>query len=257
MIAGRIFTFWSLVIVTFLVFYAISTARSGRPVKVRQLPALEAIPEAIGRSVEMGRPVLYNLGIADIVGDTAAQTVAGLVVLSHVSKLAAEYGTKVIVPIRMPTVLPLAEEAVRNAYALAGKADRYDPNWVQYMSQEQWAFVSGVMGITQRERPGANIMIGGFWSETLLLVENGNSVGAIQIGGTGNLPQVPFFVAACDYTLIGEEIYAAGAVASQDPVSLGSIDGQDLAKIYALALVVVGAVLATLGSPILSDLIKL
>lgn len=248
MIAGRVFSFVSLAVVSFLIFWCISKARKGRVVNMRPIPALEAIPEAIGRSVEMGKPVLFNVGIADIVDATAAQTMAGLVVMSHVARLCAKYDSKILVPIRQPNVLPLAEETVRTAYSSEGKLESYDPNWIQYLSSEQWAFVGAVMGITQRERPGANVMIGGFWSEALMLVESGNSIGSIQIGGTGNLPQVPFFVAACDYTLIGEEIYAAGAAASDNPISLGSIEGQDLAKILAIGLIIAGALMSTFGS---------
>jgi hypothetical protein len=255
-ISGRVFSFASLVIVTLLILRSIFNAQRGKPVSVRPISALDALPEAVGRSVEMGKPVLYNVGIADIVGTTAAQTMAGLVVLSHVADLCARYDSQILVPIRQPNVLPLAEETVRTSYSNHGKIENYNPDWIQYLSSEQWAFVGGVMGMIQRERPGANIMIGGFWSEALILVEGGNSIGAIQIGGTGNLPQVPFFVAACDYTLIGEEIYAAGAAASQNPVSLGSVEGQDLGKTLAVLLILAGSLLATFGSDFLINLTK-
>lgn len=256
MVKGRVFPFISLVIIAAFVFLSIRASRRGKTPKIRPIAGLEAIPEAIGRSVEMGKPVLFNPGIADIVGDTAAQTMAGIVALGYVADLCAQYDCKLIVPIRQPNVLPIAEETVKTAFARHGKVQNYDPNWIQYLSSEQWAFVGGVMGIIQREKPGANIMIGGFWSETLILVESGNSAGAIQIGGTGNLPQIPFFVAACDYTLIGEEIYAAAASASKDPTSLGSIVGQDLSKAYALLLILLGSILLTAGSDYLVNLTK-
>ncbi len=254
--SGRIFSFCVLLLVGAFILVCISRARKGKPVPVRPISGLEAIPEAIGRAVEMGKPVLYNPGIADIVGTTAAQTMAGLVALAYAADLCAKYDCALLVPIRQPTVLPLAEETVKTAFANNGKIENYNPNWIQYLSSEQWAFVGGCMGIIERERPAAHIMIGGFWSESLILVEGGNTVGAIQIGGTANLPQVPFFVAACDYTLIGEEIYAAAAVASQDPVALGSIEGQDLSKILAVFLIVLGSLFSTFGSDFLKNLIK-
>ena len=37
----------------------------------------------------------------------------------------------------------------------------------------------------------------------------GNAAGAIQIAGTDAVTQLPFFITTCDYTLIGEELYAA------------------------------------------------
>ncbi len=41
---------------------------------------------------------------------------------------------------------------------------------------------------------------------------------------------MPFFVAASDYCLIGEELFAAAAYLSKDQVQLGSILGQDVSK---------------------------
>ena len=80
------------------------------------------------------------------------------------------------------------------------------------------------------------------------LAENGNAIGAIQVAGTAEASQLPFFVAACDYTLIGEEFYAASAYLSGERDQLGSIKGQDLGKLFAAAAIVVGAILATLAS---------
>jgi hypothetical protein len=98
-----------------------------------------------------------------------------------------------------------------------------------------------------REKPAANFLIGHFFAEALILAETGQTTGAIQIAGTADPSQLPFFVAACDYTLIGEELYAAGAYLSREPILLGSIRGTDLAKALLLLLGLVGIVSATLG----------
>ena len=68
-----------------------------------------------------------------------------------------------------------------------------------------------------RDRPAAHIFMGSFYAESLLLAETGFSTGAIQVAGTANVHQLPFFVVACDYTLIGEELYAASAYLSGEP----------------------------------------
>jgi len=57
----------------------------------------------------------------------------------------------------------------------------------------------------------------------------------------------PFFVVACDYTLIGEELYAAGAYLSKEPRLLGSLKGSDLMKALLILIIVVGCVLETAG----------
>lgn len=86
-----------------------------------------------------------------------------------------------------------------------------------------------------------------FFAESLILSETGNAVGAIQIAGTAQPAQLPFFVAACDYTLIGEEFFAASAYLSGDPDQLGSLKGQDVGKILVTVLVLIGAALSTIA----------
>jgi hypothetical protein len=49
--------------------------------------------------------------------------------------------------------------------------------------------------------------------------------------------QIPFFLAACDYTIIGDEYYAASAYLSREPTLLGSLVGQDYGKILMIGLV--------------------
>ncbi len=53
---------------------------------------------------------------------------------------------------------------------------------------------------------------GYFYAESLLMAETSYNVGAINIAGTTAVTQLPFFIVSCDYTLIGEELYAASAL---------------------------------------------
>jgi hypothetical protein len=127
---------------------------------------------------------------------------------------------------------------------------------VNYITYDQFAYVAAVSGRMVREKPAANFLIGHFFAEALILAETGQTTGAIQIAGTADPSQLPFFVAACDYTLIGEELYAAGAYLSREPILLGSIRGTDLAKALLLLLGLVGIVSATLGHNWAAALLK-
>jgi hypothetical protein len=89
--------------------------------------------------------------------------------------------------------------------------------------------------------------MGSFFAESLLLAETGFSTGAIQVAGTANVHQLPFFVVACDYTLIGEELYAASAYLSGEPRLVGGLKGADLIKVVIIVVVVLGCVLETVG----------
>jgi hypothetical protein len=220
-------------------------AQRGAELFVRRIPGLNAVEEAVGRATEMGRPVLYVPGIGEI---DNIMTIASLTILSHVAKITAKYETPLIVPTARSVVMSAAEEVVKEAYAEAGRPDAYNPDNIRYLSDAQFAFAGAVNGIMLREKPAANLYLGAFWAESLLLAETGFEAGAIQVAGTAMVSQLPFFVTACDFTLMGEELYAASAYLSREPKLLGSLKGSDWMKAVSIGLMVLGIILNLVGA---------
>jgi hypothetical protein len=234
--------------------WCIAQARGGRSFFIRKIAGLEAVEEAVGRATEMGKPVLYVPGIMDA---NDIQTIYSMIILGTVARTVARYETPLIVPVARAFVVPLAEETVRQAYVDAGVPDAFDRSNIRYLSEEQFAFTAGVDGIMLRERPAANLYLGAFFAESLILAETGFQTGAVQIAGTANIHQLPFFVVACDYTLIGEEFYAATAYLSREPVLVGTLKGIDLMKVVLMLILVAGALLETFGIVTLTDFLRL
>ena len=224
------------------VLFFLWSSRGGRKLFVRRIAGIDAIEEAVGRATEMGRPVLYVPGVQDI---DDIQTMAALVILESVARTAAQYETKMIVPTNYPVPFTLAQEMVKNGYLEAGRPEAYDPNSVRYITSEQFAYVAAINGIILRDRPAANLYLGPFFAESLILAETGFSTGAIQVAGTANVHQLPFLVVACDYTLIGEELYAASAYLSREPKLLSTLKGSDYMKVVIIFLLLVGAAVET------------
>jgi hypothetical protein len=193
----------------------------------------------------MGRPILFSVGL----GGLDIVTLQALSILSHVARLAARYGTRVIVPVVDPIVYAVVEEVLRDAYIAEGKAEAFRAEDIRYLSDQQFAYAAGVVGMMNRERVATNLMFGTFFAESLILAENGFLVGALQVAGTPSTTQIPFFLATCDYVVIGDEYYAATAYLSREPTLLGSLFGQDIGKMVLLALIVVGTALVTLLGP--------
>jgi hypothetical protein len=235
----------ALAFVVAAVLGSIAVARAGRPIRMRRLAGLDAIEEAVGRATEMGRPVLFVPGIQDM---DNIMTVAGVTVLGHVAKVTAGYDAELEVPTSRSIVMAAARETVQSAYLAAGRSDAYDPDRIYYVTDDQFSYVAATSGMIARKRPAACFYFGCFFAESLILAENGNAVGAIQVAGTAETAQLPFFVASCDYTLIGEEFFAASAYLSGEPDQLGTILGQDAVKAAAWAMVLLAAVLGTLSA---------
>lgn len=244
-VPGKVATFLALVVLVVCVLGGIWYARSGRQIRVRRIAGLAAVDEAVGRATEMGRPMLYVAGLQDM---DNIQTVAGITILSRVAKTAADYDARLEVPTSRSLVMASAREAVHASYMSAGRSDSFNPDSVYYVTDEQFGFVAYVGGYMVREKPAACFYFGCFFAESLILAETGNSIGAIQIAGTAETAQLPFFVASCDYTLIGEEFFAASAYLSGEPDQMGTIVGQDAVKAIIWCMVAGGAVLATMGA---------
>ena len=237
------------VLIGFLLFAGLAAhfirhARSGKELFIRRIAGLDAVEEAVGRATEMGRPILYVPGLAAI---SQISTIAALNILSEVAKKTAQYGSDLLVPNRDPIVYTVATEMVKEAYTEVGRPDVFKKENVFFVSDNQFAYAAAVDGIMVREKPATNLLMGMFWAESLILAETGAATGAIQIAGTDSVHQLPFFITACDYTLIGEELYAASAYLSRDPVLLGSLKAQDWGKILILAILLAGSALLLLS----------
>jgi hypothetical protein len=252
---GSVIDFAFVLVLGVIIWIMVARARTGRKIpEIKKIAGLEAIDEAIGRATEMGRPVAFVPGIQSV---DNPQTLAAFGMVSHIARQCARYDTRFLALNCDPLPYAVIEEITRQAYLEEGRPDAFNPDDIRFLSAEQFAFVGAVIGIFERERPAANIMVGSFYAESMILAETGSFQGMIQIGGTANTHQLPFFVAACDYALIGEEIYAASAYLSKEPVMYGTVVGQDWMKIIVALLILVGAVLATVSpdSTFLSDIL--
>jgi hypothetical protein len=229
---------------TVLVF--IQAAKRRPSMFIRKIAGLEAVDEAIGRSTEMDRPVFFVHGGSSDVGDLA--TIASLNILARVARRTAEHDSRIRVMNNEPIVTAVSQEIVQQAYKEAGRPDAYNPDDVSLVASDQFSYVAAVSGLMVREQPGAIFLLGSFFAESLLLAETGASTGAIQVAGTDQWTQLPFFITTCDYTLIGEELYAASAYLSREPRMLGSLRGQDVGKAFMMVAMIAVSLALTVAA---------
>jgi len=224
-----------------VLYYIRKAQRERDSLYVRRIPGIDAIEEAVGRAAELGRPTAFCTGLTQV----GPVLYACLGVLFYVARKNALYRSKLFVPQLAPDAMAIVEDVVRDAYQSTGRLSSFNPQSILFLSEDQFAYASGYIGLLHRENVGAALLFGSFAAEALILAEAGQQVGAMQVGATVNPEQVAFFVTACDYTLIGEELFAASAYLSREPIQLGSLYGQDRAKLVLVALIVVGVLLET------------
>ncbi len=236
-----------------VVLFFIIHARRNPRLFLRRISGLDAVDEALGRATEMGRPVLFVHGLTSM---GSISTMAAVNILSRIARRIAEYDAVLKVVNNDPIVLSVSQEVVKEAYLEAGRPDAYNQDYVVMVASEQFPYVAAVGGIMTRERPAANFFMGYFYAESLILAETGAATGAIQIAGTDSYTQLPFFITTCDYTLMGEELYAASAYLSREPMLLGSLRAQDIGKAAIIVILFFGTILSSFGIVFISQLFR-
>ncbi len=181
-------------------------------------------------------------GLSDTIN---AKSMQAINIFSYVARVASRFSNPIMVCCYNASILTVAQEVIRDVYQQEGSIEKYDVDSVRFVSDRQFAFAAGVSGLMIREQAAACFLMGEFYAESLILAETANNLGAIQVASSTELTQTPFFIAACDYVLIGDEFYAASAYLTRQPVLVGSLVGQDWGKLLIAGFALFGALFNT------------
>jgi len=256
---GHILDFLAIIGGLIAVYAMIKKAETKLP-KIRRIPALDALDEAVGRAAETGRPIVFTQGsggtgaISD--PEQGPQITAGLSCLSYLASKTAQLGPRLICCVGQSDAYIPTKEIVREAYVGEGLPEDFKEDDVRFLGSGN-AYAFATVSVIRTEKAAATVIIGPFYNESLTFLFHADDVGAMMIGGTAHTHQLPFFAAVCDYTLIGEEIYAASAYLSKLPSEVGSLVGEDLIKGFSAALILIGVIAATIGATVFLDLLKI
>jgi len=227
-------------------FYLIfAVKRKKEDLYIRRIAGLDAIDDAIGRATEMGKPIFYDSGLEEI---KDPQTIASMLILKSVAKKVAEFKAELYFPAYEPIVMQVADEMIETGFMDAGFPEDYKKENTFLLSPDQFSYAAGLSGMIARKKPASLFHFGAYYAESLLISEAGFAAGSIQVAGTVNSTQLPFFIAACDHTLIGEEMYAAAAYLSREPLAVSNLKLSDYAKIVFGVLFLLSTFLLTIDS---------
>jgi len=247
-------TGWDLVLLLIMVaasYYYIRKATRGEKLPdLRRIPAVDAIYEGVGRSIELNKPVHFAMGASggQLYTTLVSMTLAGLAFLRYVAKLCARLGARLIV--HMPyqaESIPLIEGVVREAYREEGKLEEFRREDLRYHGYGSLTWSQAIAASFAREGVGLNLEVGIFYSDCPISLEMAKIQGGMNIGGTGRWIMVYAFAMMCDYCFLGEEIYAGAAKVSDNPLMVSGIIVEEVGKFFTLILIAICLILAALG----------
>jgi hypothetical protein len=228
--------------------------------KLLRLSCLDAIDETIGRAAEMGRPIMYGLGAyAYLRQGDAATTMAGLDILSYVAKKAARSETPLVSCTGQSESFASMIDVIEEAYKSEGRADLFDAKNCYWWSDAWTQYYIGVTGLLFDTQPATVIFAGNVSWEAAQLSVDVHEMGAILICGTGRIGSgnQALMAAGSDYHIIVEELFAASAYLSRDPIECSMIMAQDYNKLLEIGFILLGIVLTSVGVPWITDFLSL
>jgi len=228
-------------------YYFTLRVRSGRVPTLRRIRAFDTLKGLPGRAVEAGRDLHLSLGIGSLVNETTSDSLAGLAVLDYLAEQAAATGVSPIISMADPTVMLFAQNALRAAHADDPNRAEETYRHVRWIAPQPAAYAAGVVNLLNIDQVEANVMVGNFGDEYLLRGETAARRGIAHVGGTSNPNVLPFIYASAQETMLGEEIYAAGAYLQRRPAHIGSLAAQDMLRWLVALFILGGIVLASLG----------
>ena len=229
-----------------ILFYFIARITAGDRPALRRISAFESVKGFTGRAVEAGRTLHLSLGVGSVANETTADSLAGLAVLDYLAEQGATTGVPPTVSMANPTVMLFAQNAVRAAHADDPEGAEEAYRNIRWIAPQPAAYAAGVMNLMNIDQTEANVMVGDFGDEYLLMGETAARQGSGHVGGTSNPSTLPFIYVSAEETLLGEEIYAAGAYLQQRPSHIASLITQDTMRWVVTLFILIGIVIVSL-----------
>jgi Domain of unknown function (DUF6754) len=241
--------------------------RRGQRVTLRPLSAYTAAHQAIARTAEQGRTTHLSTGPGALAGDTprTAETLAGLEVMHQMARRAAATGTPLLATTGSGLAFPMAENMVRAGYAEVGRLDEVPlvggastaaqavtlegrAQGVRMLTHhDPMAYAAAAGDLAESEGVSNGVLVGGWSAEYLLVNEAQARAGVHAVAGSADPQGLATQLLTADQTLIGEEIYTAGAYLDARPAHQASLIAQDTVRVLLIIVILVGALLATVG----------
>jgi hypothetical protein len=216
---------------------------------LRPIPAFDMLRGLLSRVAESGKIVHLSLGTSGLGDDQTAVVVAGLAVLRYLVEQGVSFGAVPTMTVADPTLMLIAQDILYRTHQKKGLAARYRATDVQMIAPDATAYAVGAQDIVNQERVAANVMVGHFGEEYLLLGEAGAQREIVQMAGSNTVNVQPFLLSTSKHVLLGEEVFAAGAYLTGQPEHIASLCVQDTLRVLIVLAIVIGVLAKTvLGS---------
>ncbi len=242
---GTLVTLVLLVVTPLLIWAFTGRVRRQDTAMLRPLSPLDTLHGLLARAAESGRRVHLLLGSAGVGDAHAAVASVGLSALRFLARQGVSLRQAPTVTVADPVLMLLAQDTLYRAYHEAGAGDDYNPTDVQMVAPNPTAYAVGAQDIVDDESVAANVMIGHFGEEYLLIGEAGAQRGTVKAVGSDAVNAQPMMYATAEQVLLGEQVFALPAYLDRRPTHIAALQVQDALRVGAVIVILAGVLIKT------------
>jgi hypothetical protein len=228
-------------------FMVLGRRKTARPAGLRRIEAFDRLPATVGEAVESGRRLHLSLGNGVIGQADTATTLAGLTAATQTAAAAVVSDKPPIITSADGSAMLLAQDALKAVYRQQNAEERFDAGAARVIGLSPVSFSAALAPLVKDEAVAGNVLIGAVGPEAALLAEAGRRAGAPTLAGSDNLAAQAAFLAVAEDTLLGGDLFAAGAYLEKVPAHVASLRAQDVLRVILILAILAGVTAKTLG----------
>ncbi|MBI1281937.1 MAG: hypothetical protein GC179_27680 [Anaerolineaceae bacterium] len=200
---------------------------------LREIAAFQRLPGMIGEAIESNRPVHVSLGNAGLGGESTLVSLANAELFYQVARRAVIGTAAPIFTVGDTSALPLAQDTLRRAYASRGRvssAPYTSARWYPGGGGHSLAFAAALTATVVDDKVGANILGGSFGTELALVGYAAARRNQSILATSDQLEGQAVAWVMSDESLIGEEVFTAGAYLGEASSQVAGVVTQDVLR---------------------------
>jgi hypothetical protein len=230
-----------------LILYYILSDHTRAKINLRSIQAFSHFRREVDLAVEAGKRLHISLGRGNINDLQGGSAFIGLTILDRCARAASNSDRPPMTTSGDGVITILSQDTLQSTYRSLATEQRYDPTNARLTGLSPMAYAAGAMPTIHDEQISANIFAGHFGTEIALLTEAGERSRSLTVGGSDSIHAQAVLYATSDETLLGEELYAAGAYLGAGVAHSASLRAQDILRWVLIVAIVIGAILKLLG----------
>lgn len=213
--------------------------------RLRRIPAYEALPLLAADAVESDHRLHFSLGQSALAGASTVSALTGAEVFYRLAERVAIAEQTPTFTLADPFALPLAQDTLRRAYEYRQRAEKWRSRLAAWYP-EGIAFAAGAASLSADRRDHSVILLGRYREELAFFGESTLRHDQRLIAHSDWVEGQAVAFAQAEHVLLGEELYVGPAYLDGNALERGSVFAMETLRWLVIAGIVIELLQAVL-----------